>query len=105
MISNIGKESKNPKLLTRVGKRISFTEIGLEKGTLLKMHYGDKDYQCTIEDDKAVMMDNIRYETLTACTRKIMGLSERQTPGKVSEVWICENNGKTLKEMQFGEKE
>lgn len=105
MISNVGKKSENSKLLTRIGKRISFNEIGLEKGTILKMHYSGKDYQCTIEDDKAVIMDHIRYETLTACTRKIMGLTDTQTPGKVSEVWICENNGKTLKEMQFGEKE
>lgn len=104
-ISYIGKKSDNTSAITRLGKRISFNEVGLQEGSVLKMHYGDKDYQCTVADDKAVIMDDIRYETLSACTRKIMQKDDKQSPGKVSEIWFSVSNGKTLKELQFGETE
>lgn len=102
-ISNIGKKAEHTNSITRLGKRISFNEVGLKEGEILKMQYGDKEYHCTVADDKAVIMDDIRYNTLSACTRKIMNKDENQSPGKVSEIWVSESHGKSLKELQFGE--
>lgn len=79
------RESRRP--------RMNFVEIGIPIGS--QLHFKGGDVEVTVISDKKVQYNDIEC-SLTAATRKVLGLAENY-PLQPSPYWLV--NGKTVKEI------